>query len=85
MGVKLFNADKLAFPDGTLFVKIRESSTGKSLPFYLWDGGAGRWSVTKDVKYSITVQVLEPKIFTSSGNTCGNNLYLWQPIALPAA
>lgn len=85
MGVKIFNADKLAFPDGTLLVKIRESSTGKSLPFYLWDNGTGRWSVTKDVNYSITVQVIEPKVFTSTGNTCGNNLYLWQAVALPAA
>lgn len=84
MGAKLFNADKLAFPDGTLFVKVRESATGKSVPFYLWDSGAGRWSVTKDVKYSITVQVQEPKVFTTSGNTCGNNLYLWQAAALPS-
>lgn len=82
-GLKIFNTDKLAFPDGTIFVKIRESVTGKSVPFYNWDNGAGRWSVTNGVKYSIVVQVQEPKIFTTSGNTCGNNLYLWQATALP--
>jgi hypothetical protein len=82
-GLKIFNTDKLAFPDGTIMFKIRESATGKSVPLYDWENGAGRWSVTNGVKYSIVIQVLEPKIFTATGNTCGNNVYLWQATALP--
>jgi hypothetical protein len=82
-GIKIFNADKLAFPDGTVMFKIRESENGKSVAVYNWDDGAGRWSVKNGVKYSIVIQVLEPKIFTTTGNTCGNNVYLWQATALP--
>ncbi|CAN1524096.1 hypothetical protein [Limnohabitans sp. B9-3] len=78
MGVKTLNGANLAYPDGTVFVKIRNGSTGKSVPLYNWDGAAGRWNVTQGVTYSIVLQVADPAVFPSSGNACGNTLTLWQ-------
>lgn len=78
MGVKMLNAANLAYPDGTLFVKIRNGTSGKSVPLYNWDGAAGRWQVTQGVTYSIVVQVADPAVFPASGNACGNTLTLWQ-------
>lgn len=83
MGARLLNQTDQAFPEQVLFLKVRDGNTGKNTNVYFWAGSLGRWNVTQGANYTVTVQVVEPTIFSQNqGNLCGNKFTLWQAPAL---